>query len=309
MTRAHADSDGRADDRLRAPEICPVCGAGGAKRAQKIEATTILRCRSCGVGWWDFSSCSFDAFYEKGYYFARDSSPGVGYEDYDALKPAQRATSRLRLEKIRKVTGRPSSLLDVGCGLGHFLSEAKADGWKVTGFEVSRFAAQEVRRRLDIDVVDGDLGRISHTFDVVTAWDVFEHVPDPLAFLVSCRRLLTQDGILIVSTGNFASLAARLSGRRWHLYNLPEHLFFHTPQSIAHLADKAGVTITDLSHPSAYYPVSYLRERLRRKVRIRLPATRLDSLIVPVNLFDIMEVWFRRTGDPETVRSEHDLIR
>ena len=299
----------RGDEHRRTPEPCPVCGAGGARLAQKIETTTILRCRSCGVGWWDFSSSSFDAFYEEGYYFAPDSSPGVGYEDYDALEPAQRATSRLRLEKIRKAKGRPSSLLDVGCGLGHFLSEAKADGWKVAGFEVSSFAAQEVRRRLDIEVFDGDLGQVPHTFDVVTAWDVFEHVPDPLAFFVSCRRLLSRDGVLIVSTGNFASVAARLSGRRWHLYNLPEHLFFHTPQSVEHLATGAGLTITELSHPSAYYPVSYLRERLRRKVHLRLPATRLDSLIVPVNLFDIMEVWFRKTDDPEIDRTEQAVNR
>ena len=72
MTRSHTDQAGRADDGLRDLETCPVCGMSGAKTAQQIEATTILRCRSCGVGWWDFSSCSLDAFYEESYYFAPD---------------------------------------------------------------------------------------------------------------------------------------------------------------------------------------------------------------------------------------------
>ena len=272
---------------------CPVCRRSPAVSACRVKDTIIYRCCRCGLGWWDFSSFDPQGFYEEDYYRPASDGNGKGYEDYDSLEPGNALTAKRRLARIRKQAPQARALLDVGCGLGHFLKTARDEGWSVSGYEVSRFAADVVRKRLGVSVYAGDLKSLgARKFDVVTAWDVLEHVRDPVAFLSQCRSLLSEEGIVVTTTGDFASMAARLSGSHWHLYNLPEHLFFHTVKSLSVLARRTGFRILSNTRPALHVPLSYVRERLLKTLRIRMPATMLDRIVIPVNLFDIMESVF-----------------
>jgi SAM-dependent methyltransferase len=138
-------------------------------------------------------------------------------------------------------------------------------------------------------------------FDVVTAWDVLEHLPEPRAAARELARIVRPAGRVVLSTGDAGSLVARLSGSRWHLYTLPEHLFFYTGESLRRLLADAGLRVVRMTREGSVYTLGYLMERLRKSLlgrgagsAARWPGA---SLGVPCNLFDIVTVEARREGD------------
>jgi hypothetical protein len=121
---------------------------------------------------------------------------------------------------------------------------------------------------------------------------VIEHLPDPAATLRVCGQLLRAGGILMLSTGDVESLCARICRGYWHLFNVPEHVFFFSPRSIRALLRATGFAPLSIAHPGGYYPAGYLLERVYKTVRPRgsaMPAFAWPWL-VPCNLFDIMQV-------------------
>ncbi len=130
------------------------------------------------------------------------------------------------------------------------------------------------------------------TFDAVTLWDVLEHLPEPHAALAEIARILRPGGRLVLTTGDVGSLAARLSGSRWHLYTIPEHLFFYTRKSLRLLLEAHGFRVESLRAEGSTYTLGYLMERLRKTLLRRSSPTRTrwpgSELRVPVNLFDIV---------------------
>jgi 2-polyprenyl-3-methyl-5-hydroxy-6-metoxy-1,4-benzoquinol methylase len=121
--------------------------------------------------------------YRPDEYFRGSNSVGHGYDDYYALRPAVERTGRRRLNKIRRLLGLGSGhLLDIGCGPGFFLDVARAHGWQVSGVEISTSAAEYARHAVGLPVVTGSIESVAlprGSVDMVTMWDVLEHVPDP----------------------------------------------------------------------------------------------------------------------------------
>jgi SAM-dependent methyltransferase len=137
----------------------------------------------------------------------------------------------------------PATLLDVGCGEGSFLAAMAKRGWKVTGVDFDEAAAKAARNAHGLEVHTGTIDTIvaaGMTFDVVTASHVIEHVPDPLEFLVQCRRLLRPGGRVVLRTPNARSWGHRRYGRAWRGLEPPRHLHIFTSAALNACARKAG---------------------------------------------------------------------
>jgi SAM-dependent methyltransferase len=187
------------------------------------------------------------------------------------------------------------SLLDIGCGTGEFLHVASTRGWHCRGVEISAYAAEYARTKYGVTVHTGILkpGLFpEHSFAAISLWDVIEHLPDPAATLSICARLLHPRGVLTLSTGDVESVCAKLCGRHWHLFNVPEHVFFFSARSIRTLLGRTGFAPEAITYPGSYYPVGYLFERLYKTAVRPGRATPgfVASWLVPFNLFDIMQV-------------------
>jgi len=132
--------------------------------------------------------------------------------------------------------------LDVGCGSGGALGVAHALGWKVAGIEVDGAAAAKARRftgELHVgDVMTAPFapGR----FDVVTAFHVLEHVPDPVAVIRRALAWLAPGGLLIIEVPNAGGLGAALFGRAWSGLELPRHLSHFSPDTLSRAVEQAG---------------------------------------------------------------------
>lgn len=141
---------------------------------------------------------------------------------------------------------RRGRLLDVGCATGQFLAEMVAfPGWEVMGVEPSVSAA-EFAQAYGFPVHQGDLSSAHYpqgSFDVVTLWDVFEHLHDPLAVLVEARRILKPDGVLILRTPSLDSWDAKVFGQCWGHLDSPRHLVLFSQHTAIALLRKGGFTV------------------------------------------------------------------
>jgi SAM-dependent methyltransferase len=235
---------------------------------------------------------SIQALYTQDYY---SNSTGVskttGYPDYQAMEPALRKSFREKLTRIKRLKS-AGMLLDVGCAFGFFLDEAK-DSFDAYGIELSPFAAAFAHAELDLNVFVGTFttaGIEEATFDVITLWDTLEHLSSPRKALQEAARLLKTGGVLALQTGDVASLCAKFSGMRWHLYNLPEHLFFFSKDTCTRILQATGFKVIWCSYDTNYYSLSHLLDRLARMAGLRaMPENGLlDQVVLPVNLFDII---------------------
>lgn len=138
-------------------------------------------------------------------------------------------------------------LLDVGCGTGTFLKTIGQFGiWELYGIEPASLPAQIARERFNLNVVQDTLieSRFpSGFFDVVTWWDVLEHVPNPSACLRESFRILKPGGWLFVQTPDPDSWEARLFGPYWIGYDAPRHLYLFPRSVLTHQIEKTGFKI------------------------------------------------------------------
>jgi SAM-dependent methyltransferase len=274
---------------------CAVCGAGSPRLKHVKAEAEIFRCGRCGLEFWN-PAPGFRAedVYDAAYF--SDASAGHGYDDYADLESVLRLNFARRLARIPRPqhSGR---LLDIGAAFGFAVSEARNAGWDASGIEISVAAARRAGcaapgRVLVANALQTPFA--SDAFDVVTLWDVLEHLSDPHAAIAEVARLLRPGGRLVLTTGDVSSLAARLSGARWHLYTLPEHLFFFSRRSLRELLEAHGLRVEFARAESSIYTAGYLVERLRKTLLGR-PSSRTSAwpgagLHVPVNLFDIVTV-------------------
>jgi SAM-dependent methyltransferase len=156
-----------------------------------------------------------------------------------------KATLKARMETLAFLRPSRGYLLDVGSGLGHFITAAKADGWLACGVEPSSHARSVAASRAKATIYS-HLAEVDVTvpFDCVTMWDVLEHDPDPLRLLGEVRDVMKPGALLAVSMPNLAGLEARLRGRSWRFFR-PEfgHITHHTPSTLSRMLRRAGFDV------------------------------------------------------------------
>jgi 2-polyprenyl-3-methyl-5-hydroxy-6-metoxy-1,4-benzoquinol methylase len=237
---------------------------------------TVVRCVECGLIFLNPRPTPD----EISSYYPRD------YEPYRRTARALRSPlrdliHRLKLRpRVRVVTHWMDSgrLLDVGCGSGGFLREMhRLGGWQVQGIEIDPEMVRFAQAELGMDVLENTLeeaGFPDHAFDIITMWDVLEHMHDPLAVLREVRRILRPGGLVICSTPNVASLDAKIFGRYWIGFDVPRHLYTFSPSTLAALLRKAALDVERVFCFYGRYTTFALSLSLWLNARIRSPRWR-----------------------------------
>jgi len=151
--------------------------------------------------------------------------------------------SRILLRQARRLGESPSALrlLDVGCSSGALLLVARDLGFQTAGVEPAGKAA-DTARSFGLDVYNGLLHEANYTddgFDIVTMFEVVEHLIDPVTVVREIHRILKPGGVLLIGTGNAASWTARFLGSKWEYFDIGRHgghISFFNPASILKLA-------------------------------------------------------------------------
>jgi SAM-dependent methyltransferase len=273
-----------------APIITP--NAFGPSRTE-FSPGTILRCETCRFG-----------FRERR---PSDEQLAQLYKDletrtYDS-ETAGRFKSALRqLKMVQRHAAKPGRLLDIGCGSGLFLKCAIDAGWEAEGIDPSSGHCASARS------IPGLNSRIHETtlkyarlpaasFDVVTMWDVLEHVPDPICFLKDAGSFLKSGGVLFAKVPNLDSIQARVLGWKWPML-LPEHLNYFNSGSLRMCGSKADLQWVGSFRPVSVFSLGYVFWRFQQH---DLPfasfafgwlrSRAIRSFLVPVPLGEICGVW------------------
>ena len=165
-------------------------------------------------------------------------------------------------------------LLDIGCATGHFLRDMeKLGSWDLMGVETSAHAAGIARDQYNLDVFAGTIEEANYPdqfFDVITMWDVVEHLHNPLGSLFEINRILKEDGILVFRVPNGDSWDAKLFGSTWAGLDAPRHLFVFTPKTISMMLHLSKFKILGASCRIGSYPTFVLDVRFwlnKRKMK------------------------------------------
>lgn len=158
-------------------------------------------------------------------------------------------------------------LLDIGSGDGRFVRHMAAAGWDATGLDFSPAAHSIASSGLNGGrFLQGSL--FDHEFapgslDVVTLWQVLEHVSEPREFLERCHHLMRPGGFFVAAVPNIEGLSAKLTGERWWGLDVPRHLAHYSPRTLGRALEQAGFRVVRLNHLSLQYdPYALLHSSL-----------------------------------------------
>ena len=238
------DAPPAGDPREQRPlrTTCPVCESRRLRYAFSHHGYRVVRCGDCRLMFLNPqpSDAELGAIYGADYFLGDDTPAGRA-----SVAGMKGATARLYLDLLARYRGgHRGRLLEVGCGQGHLLAEARQLGYDVTGADLSPTAADAAGRLL------GDGGRVfcgqleglslpPGSFDVCVLADVIEHVRDPVEFLRVVRRLLAPGGAVLIATPSLDSWSARLLRQDWMEWK-PEHLTYFDRNTAQNALFRAG---------------------------------------------------------------------
>lgn len=227
-------------------KVCPICGASGGRLRHEVRGHAILACPRC-TGWYLREAAAGGEAYAGGY-LRRGANANAtrGYFDYEAEHHLHLRNFARNLQILEQY-GAAGSLCDVGCASGHFLQAALASTRfdDVAGVDVSAEAIAAVQERLGCAAWAGQVEQMPAPgrFDVVTMWETIEHIERPVAALAALRGWLRPGGLLAVGTGDNASAAARLLGRRWWYLVPPDHCVYFNKRALGVALARAGYRV------------------------------------------------------------------
>lgn len=231
-----------AQETARHDDVCPLCSSSQVfpfltapdRFHLRRDLYHLLRCQSCSGVW-----------------LARPPRPhemGIHYdEDYHrTIMTAGETYPEKRWKRHRELISRykqGGAILDIGCSSGAFLNTMKGPSWKLYGIEMEDSTAEKARTATGANVFVGDVADAPfppESFDVITGFDLLEHVYDPRQFVGNVKKWLKPDGIFFTMLPNIDSWESKVFGSYWYGLELPRHLFHFSPRSLRNLMAALG---------------------------------------------------------------------
>lgn len=209
---------------------CIICGSSALMRMPRYASSYLVQCSNCRLVFTERIPTTSELVAHYNTYSRDDYLSPITVKRYHEILDF--------LEAYRQT----NKLIDVGCGIGHFLVVAKERGWEVYGTEFTDDAiaictAKGIRMQqgpLDPSLYeDGE-------FDVVVSFEVIEHINNPVEEIAHFNRLLRPGGAVYITTPNFNSLSRHWLKEKWSVIEYPEHLSYYTPSTLNKIMKALG---------------------------------------------------------------------
>ncbi|MBI3551224.1 MAG: class I SAM-dependent methyltransferase [Elusimicrobia bacterium] len=259
-------------------EACPLCS--GARDKKPLKEWRSYR-------WWDCAECGIA-------FVTPFKNPGAAfYAQYADLYPheAQEAPDAMSFEYgecLSSFAGREVSalrLLDVGCGAGGFLNQARKRGFQVWGLDFDEGRLKLVREKLGIPSVhqgslpDFAAGHPEERFDALTMFQVIEHLDRPADWLAAALRLLSPGGRLFIGTPNRDRTFDPFQGPGMEeVDNPPNHLTRWRAQSLKRFVESSGFAVVELKALGVPLPLYALMLRNTLRFGLAARALKVDQI-------------------------------
>ncbi|MEW6719249.1 MAG: class I SAM-dependent methyltransferase [Thermodesulfobacteriota bacterium] len=220
---------------------CPLCGCARREAEFPKHGVDLVGCLECGLRYGARIPSNLDDVYKSPEYVSFSKEDTDDHFNYRRDR-----FGRERVGILAKYCGDLTDLkiLDIGCGNGYFLAAAKESCRRCFGTESSGRLREFAARKTGLPVFGEELERLPEKdFDIVTLFDVIEHVPAPVPFMESVLRLMKSGGRVLVFTPNFDSFSIRVMQARSSIVDPTEHVVLFTRQSLQYLADALRLEI------------------------------------------------------------------
>lgn len=257
---------------------CFNCGSSWSrvKYHFKNDKNRILQCQACGVMVLDPlpSEEMLKEVYNE-VYFSNDkliipdtyNDNIYGYSDYIGERINKQRGYKTIIDNTRKyliASNKQPRLLDYGCGLGFFLDSAYDYGFNAHGVDFNPYAVNYVKNRYSYKVYDPDeFYAASETYDVITLFDVIEHLRHPLEMLECLKSRLNDNGLLIISTPDSESIVSKILGNSLEDFRRTrEHLYFFGRRNLSSILIRYGFEILAISSYGHSFEAKHLIKRI-----------------------------------------------
>ena len=226
---------------------CPACGSSNHNKVLTAkdclvsgELFDIMECKDCYLC---FTS-PIPAENEIGNYYETDdyiSHTGKGNSVINQIyRIVQYFTLQTKKKKVINFSQmRSGSILDIGCGVGKFLTTMKQSGWGIDGVEINE-AARKIAENNTSSVImnQADFFDSNQKYDVITLWHSLEHLYDLSKYLNKISTSLNTNGIILIAVPNYQSFDADYFEQDWAAYDVPRHLYHFSMKAINKLMEK-----------------------------------------------------------------------
>lgn len=226
------------------------------------ESFVIVQCENCGFKFTNPrpNQASIGAYYESAEYISHsNTSKGIMNKAYQVVRSM---TVRQKVELVNRISEK-GSILDYGCGTGHFLAACKKDGWAIDGVEPNETARSQASELTAHPILAADTQALApESYDVVTMWHVLEHIHQLHETFSHLIKLAKPQGHLIIAVPNADSLDAKEYKENWAAYDVPRHLYHFNQQTMKRFLKKHKLELVETLPMKfdAYY-VSLLSEK------------------------------------------------
>jgi spore maturation protein CgeB len=246
---------------------CPICNHEASFYCSKDRAN-YYKCNFCGTVFQQ----PLPTLQEMMDYANTEYSNGL-YKEYLDASDLKYATFEYRLEKVMEAfrkqnhSGMSPRILDVGCSNGRFIEVAIRNGIDAWGLELSENAIAAAAPDARARIYHGDANKIEslgvEKFNVITAFDLIEHLFDPIGFLNNLRRIITQDGILVMTTPDASSFFRAVMGKSWSMLQPFQHTILLSRKASKILMQEARYTNISVDGTRKVFTLDYLFGQLR----------------------------------------------
>lgn len=225
---------------------CPICSSPRARPVWREQQRRYVRCSRCGLIYSDVDALTYAANGRNRWHEAELASGTRAFYGTARELAHDRFLERFPASASRR-------LLDIGCGLGYFMARAERGGWNAYGCDPSgqwlRYAADVTGHPERLTCSEPSAGLYGGDFEMITIWDVLEHVHDPLPFLSAIADLLAPGGRLFIRTPNIAWVYPTYAVRR-HLLRADvnlgplNHVVYYSAGTLRRALEAAGLEVT-----------------------------------------------------------------
>jgi SAM-dependent methyltransferase len=280
---------------------CLICSSSELKPLKDYQKAHLCKCNACGFVFAHRIPTEQELI---------DYYDGYGRNDYLSPVTIKRYNELLdAMEPFRET----NKLLDVGCGIGYFLEVAKERGWEVHGTEYTDRAI-EICEGKGISMKQGKLDPSNYepeSFDVITSFEVLEHINNPVEEITNFNTLLRNGGLVYLTTPNFNSLLRHRLKERYDVITYPEHLSYYTPSTLKKLFVKhgfckwkiqtTGISLTRLKTSQGQTSQAFisetsddeqLRNKIEEKKYLQLAKKMVNGTLTFFGVGDSLKGWF-----------------
>lgn len=254
-----------ADEIILESTPCLLCRSSNSSIIHTFGRLHVVACNNCKLVYLSprVKESNLKNLYQRGDYFFR--SQDTGYINYAFQEKSLRITFRRFLKEL-KIRGLTSGkLLEIGCGYGYFLDEAKYFFSERFGTELSEDAGNIAKKLSGVQVHVGDIGSMPPSltnFTLVVLINVIEHIYSPVQFLSSIKQRLKDNGRIVVATPDIGSFWHLIMRKKWPSFKIPEHVAFYSRKTLKYLLQKSGFDdIQLLPFPHAF-PLGTVAQKL-----------------------------------------------